>query len=342
MLWKVYSFLDCYLTRQALGFNGAIRNAGGCGPALRVGCDRYMDLCFPGSTAIRGPKAVSGRERGSLTVQCHYVHGWETYKKWWCRGADWNLCTTLVKTTGSEQKVKQGRVSIMDNQRDRVFIVTMDELRQDDADTYWCGIERTGVDLGDKVKVTIDPAPTTVSTTTSTTTTTSTAPVTPEETQVSPTLTSYHSDSSGASIEPSVLIPLIFAVLLLLLVAAALLAWRVVKRQKKAPGISPEQVLQPLESDLCYANLTLQQTGTSPRPSRKKASRKPHSSAQADQVEVEYVTMAPFPMEDISYAALSLDTWGQEPTYSNMSHLITHTPSRSHEEPTEYSAIRKP
>ncbi|XP_058417507.1 CMRF35-like molecule 1 isoform X5 [Diceros bicornis minor] len=293
-----------------------------------------------GSTAIRGPKAVSGLERGSLTAQCRYGQGWETYKKWWCRGADWNLCRILVKTTGSEQKVKQGRVSIMDNQRDHVFTVTMEELRQDDADTYWCGIERTGADLGDKVKVTIDPAP-----------------VTPEETQVSPTLTSYHSDSrsggfqagnhrpagqkvqSGASIEPSVLIPLIFAVLLLLLVAAALLAWRVVKRQKKAPGISPEQ---PLESDLCYANLTLQQTGTSPRPSRKKSSRKPSSSAQADQVEVEYVTMAPFPMEDISYAALSLDTWGQEPTYSNMSHLITHTPSRSHEEPTEYSAIRKP
>ncbi|XP_058417511.1 CMRF35-like molecule 1 isoform X8 [Diceros bicornis minor] len=310
-----------------------------------------------GSTAIRGPKAVSGLERGSLTAQCRYGQGWETYKKWWCRGADWNLCRILVKTTGSEQKVKQGRVSIMDNQRDHVFTVTMEELRQDDADTYWCGIERTGADLGDKVKVTIDPAPTTASTTTSTTTTTttttttvSTAPVTPEETQVSPTLTSYHSDSSGASIEPSVLIPLIFAVLLLLLVAAALLAWRVVKRQKKAPGISPEQrnlcflssVLQPLESDLCYANLTLQQTGTSPRPSRKKSSRKPSSSAQADQVEVEYVTMAPFPMEDISYAALSLDTWGQEPTYSNMSHLITHTPSRSHEEPTEYSAIRKP
>ncbi|XP_058417504.1 CMRF35-like molecule 1 isoform X2 [Diceros bicornis minor] len=317
-----------------------------------------------GSTAIRGPKAVSGLERGSLTAQCRYGQGWETYKKWWCRGADWNLCRILVKTTGSEQKVKQGRVSIMDNQRDHVFTVTMEELRQDDADTYWCGIERTGADLGDKVKVTIDPAPTTASTTTSTTTTTttttttvSTAPVTPEETQVSPTLTSYHSDSrsggfqagnhrpagqkvqSGASIEPSVLIPLIFAVLLLLLVAAALLAWRVVKRQKKAPGISPEQ---PLESDLCYANLTLQQTGTSPRPSRKKSSRKPSSSAQADQVEVEYVTMAPFPMEDISYAALSLDTWGQEPTYSNMSHLITHTPSRSHEEPTEYSAIRKP
>ncbi|XP_014644889.1 PREDICTED: CMRF35-like molecule 4 [Ceratotherium simum simum] len=156
--------------------------------------EKVPDLCFPGLSAIRGPKAVSGLERGSLTVQCRYGQGWETYKKWWCRGADWNLCTILVKTTGSEQMVKQGRVSIMDNQRDHVFTVTMEELRQDDADTYWCGIERTGVDLGDKVKVTIDPAPTTVSDT-PTTNTTSTAPVTPEETQVSPTVTSHPSNS---------------------------------------------------------------------------------------------------------------------------------------------------
>ncbi|XP_058417498.1 CMRF35-like molecule 5 isoform X2 [Diceros bicornis minor] len=135
-------------------------------------------LFLPGLSAIRGPKAVSGLERGSLTAQCRYGQGWETYKKWWCRGADWNLCRILVKTTGSEQMVKQGRVSIMDNQRDRVFTVTMEELRQDDADTYWCGIERPGVDLGDTVKVTIDPAP-----------------VTPEETQVSPTVTSHPSNS---------------------------------------------------------------------------------------------------------------------------------------------------
>lgn len=47
-------------------------------------------------------------------------------------------------------------------------------------------------------------------------------------------------------------------------------------------------VLQPLEGDLCYANLTPQQPGTS---SEKKASKKPPSFAQASQEEVEYVTM---------------------------------------------------
>ena len=96
-------------------------------------------------------------EQGSLTVQCQYDPGYEHYVKWWCRGAAWNNCRFVVKTTGSEKEVKEGRVSIRDNQKDRSFTVTMEELRLDDSDTYWCGIERTGTDLGNKVEVTIDP-----------------------------------------------------------------------------------------------------------------------------------------------------------------------------------------
>nr|XP_008511419.1 PREDICTED: CMRF35-like molecule 1 isoform X4 [Equus przewalskii] len=296
-----------------------------------------------GSFDIRGPKVMRGPERGSLTVRCRYGQGWKTYRKWWCRGADWASCKILVITNGSEQEVKRDRVSIRDDQRNLTFTVTMEELRRDDEDTYWCGIERTGTDPGFQVKVTIDPAP-----------------VTPEKIQVSPTVTSHHSESrsgrpqagnhepagqkvkSSVSLKLSVLIPLIFAVLLLLSVAASLLAWRMVKQREKAPEISQEQVLQPLESDVCYANLTLQHTGTSSGPSRKKASRKPSYFAQVDQVEGEYVTMDSIPREDISYPALSLDTLDQEPTYSNTSHLVAHSPSGSHAEPTEYSTIRKP
>ena len=77
--------------------------------------------------------------------------------KWWCRGAAWNNCPFVVKTTGSEKEVKKDRVSIRDNQKDRSFTITMEELRLDDTDTYWCGIERTGTDLGNPVEVTIDP-----------------------------------------------------------------------------------------------------------------------------------------------------------------------------------------
>nr|XP_015294294.2 CMRF35-like molecule 1 isoform X7 [Macaca fascicularis] len=132
------------------------------------------------ATDISGPMTVNGPERGSLMVQCVYNSGWETYLKWWCRGATRYGCKILVKTTGSEQEVKRDRVSIKDNQKNHTFTVTMEDLMQTDADTYWCGIERTGTDLGVTVQVIIDPAP-----------------VTPEETSNSPTLTDHHLDKSG-------------------------------------------------------------------------------------------------------------------------------------------------
>uniref|UniRef100_A0A8C9PAU8 Immunoglobulin domain-containing protein n=1 Tax=Spermophilus dauricus TaxID=99837 RepID=A0A8C9PAU8_SPEDA len=121
----------------------------------------YMDLCFPGySTAqneVTGPKTKSGPERGSLTVQCNYTSGWKTHRKYWCRGAVWRGCKTLVSTTGSEQELKRDRVSIRDDQENLTFMVTMEDLRRDDADIYWCGIERVGSDHGFPVNVSIDP-----------------------------------------------------------------------------------------------------------------------------------------------------------------------------------------
>ncbi|XP_055097685.1 CMRF35-like molecule 1 isoform X3 [Symphalangus syndactylus] len=272
------------------------------------------------ATEITGPTTVNGLERGSLTVRCVYSSHWETYLKWWCRGAVWRDCKILVKTDGSEQEVKRDRVSIKDNQKNHTFTVTMEDLMKTDADTYWCGIERTGSDNGVPVQVTIDPAP-----------------VTPEETSSSPTLTGHHLDNRHNLLKLSVLLPLIFAILLLLSVAASLLAWRMMKRQQKAAGMSPEQVLQPLEGDLCYADLTLQLAGISPQ----KATTKLSSSAQADQVQVEYVTMAPLPKEDISCASLTFGAEHQEPTYCNMGHLSGHIPSGGPEEPTEYSTNRR-
>lgn len=113
-----------------------------------------LGLCFPGCFSIRGPASVRGREQGSLTVQCRYDPKWETYVKWWCKGARWSPCQILVKTTASEWE--KDRVSIKDNQTSHIFTVTMKELRRDDADTYWCGIERSGIDLTVQVVVTID------------------------------------------------------------------------------------------------------------------------------------------------------------------------------------------
>lgn len=154
---KVYLYLGCYSPREPLGVPGALCPAGGCGPALRVGGDRHVGVCFPGSSPVTGPKAVRGQERGSLAVQCRYTPGWESHGKWWCRGADWSSCKILVQTTASEPEVKRDRVSIRDDRENRTFTVTTEELRLDDAGIYWCGIARVGTDHGAQVRVTVDP-----------------------------------------------------------------------------------------------------------------------------------------------------------------------------------------
>nr|XP_054313456.1 CMRF35-like molecule 7 isoform X1 [Pongo pygmaeus] len=110
-----------------------------------------------GCFSIQGPESVRAPEQGFVMVQCHYKQGWETYIKWWCRGKRWDTCRIVIRTGGSEQGEKSDRVSIKDNQKDRTFTVTMEGLRRDDADIYWCGIERLGTDLGTPVKVIVDP-----------------------------------------------------------------------------------------------------------------------------------------------------------------------------------------
>ncbi|KAF6298222.1 CD300c molecule [Rhinolophus ferrumequinum] len=144
-------------------------------------------LSLPGCFSIRGPASVRGREQGSLTVQCRYDPKWKNYVKWWCKGAVWSSCQILVKTTESEWE--KDRVSIRDNQRSHIFTVTMKELRRDDADTYWCGIERSGVDLAVQVVVIIDPEGTVV---------------TSSENLLSRTIANSHGGlSSGSNVSPT-------------------------------------------------------------------------------------------------------------------------------------------
>ncbi|XP_029784928.1 CMRF35-like molecule 7 isoform X1 [Suricata suricatta] len=114
-------------------------------------------LSHTGCFSIQGPESVRALEGESITVRCDYKPRWETYRKWWCRGAHWDLCRTLVQTTGSQQEVKEDRVSIRDNQSHRFLTVTMEQVRQSDTDTYWCGISKSGPDLGARIRVTIEP-----------------------------------------------------------------------------------------------------------------------------------------------------------------------------------------
>ncbi|XP_021068480.1 CMRF35-like molecule 1 isoform X3 [Mus pahari] len=274
----------------------------------------WISGCCTAQNPITGPAEVSGQEQGSLTVQCRYTSDWKDFKKYWCRGVPQRKCDILVETDTSEQLVEKNRVSIRDNQRDFIFTVTMVDLRMSDAGIYWCGITKSGYDPMFKVIVNIDPGK-----------------------------RSHGGGDRGGGdggigdgfLDLSVILPVTSAALLLLLLVASLFAWRMVRRKKKAAEPPSEQA-QSLEGDLCYANLSLKQPRTSPGSSMS-------SSGKDHQEEVEYVTMAPFPREEISYAALTLAGFGQEPTYGNTGYLVTQVPRTGlEEETTEYSSIKRP
>lgn len=128
---------------------------GGGGRRKRRGRIYLLGFCFPGCLSIQGPKVTRGPEGGSLTVECRYQQGWESHRKWWCRGAGWYGCQTLIETAPWQPTVQGPRLSISDNQRERVISVTMRDLRRDDQDTYWCGIRRFGPDRGVPVHVVV-------------------------------------------------------------------------------------------------------------------------------------------------------------------------------------------
>ncbi|ERE69150.1 CMRF35-like molecule 7-like protein [Cricetulus griseus] len=117
-----------------------------------LGIDSYSKVVV---SVVPGPALVRGPENGSVTIRCRYSSRWRTYNKWWCRGADWITCRVLIRTKGSEEEKKSGRLSIRDNWRDNSLLVTMEMLTQNDTDTYWCGIEKFGTDRGTRVKVTV-------------------------------------------------------------------------------------------------------------------------------------------------------------------------------------------
>ncbi|XP_074016454.1 CMRF35-like molecule 9 [Numenius arquata] len=126
-----------------------------------------LQLCFsPGVTvgffavcrALVVPTEVSGRVGETLSIRCWYPRGYEGYNKYWCRGASRDSCRKVVETEGREVPWQHGRFSIKDNRVFCVVLLTVKNIFEVDAGSYWCGIERTGRDLMELVTVKVVPA----------------------------------------------------------------------------------------------------------------------------------------------------------------------------------------
>ncbi|MGH0132841.1 UNVERIFIED_CONTAM: hypothetical protein FKN15_050889 [Acipenser sinensis] len=107
-------------------------------------------LRIPGAGAskvwLNAIDGINSYEGGSVSVQCRYDRYFNTNVKYWCRGKVWSSCKVIQRS--HEKQREEDKVSISDNRTQGVFTVTVRRLEKKDADWYWCGIERVGIDEG--------------------------------------------------------------------------------------------------------------------------------------------------------------------------------------------------
>ncbi|XP_064438219.1 CMRF35-like molecule 6 isoform X2 [Mirounga angustirostris] len=121
-------------------------------------------LQVPGCWCLSGPTSVTGTVGGSLSVQCQYEEKFREVAKYWCkRPCLWST----IKTKEADREVRSGRVSIRDHPANLTFTVTLESLTEDDAGTYWCGIDISGqpgtvFDHTFRVVVSVTPGPSSV------------------------------------------------------------------------------------------------------------------------------------------------------------------------------------
>uniref|UniRef100_A0A8C6YWN1 Ig-like domain-containing protein n=1 Tax=Nothoprocta perdicaria TaxID=30464 RepID=A0A8C6YWN1_NOTPE len=121
--------------------------------------DVGMLLLCPGYVrlALVVPKEVSGRLGEKLSIRCWYPRGYESYPKYWCRGASRDSCHKVAATAEPVTARPRGRLAATDLHVFCVLLLTVERLAEQDAGTYWCGIERLGRDLMEPVTVTVLP-----------------------------------------------------------------------------------------------------------------------------------------------------------------------------------------
>ncbi|XP_048051505.1 CMRF35-like molecule 5 [Megalobrama amblycephala] len=80
-------------------------------------------------------------EGGKVEIWCPYESGYETHKKYLCRGK----CKVLDKDIPVESgSAKDERFSLTDNTTTHIFTVTITDPRTEDQGQYWCAVKRTG------------------------------------------------------------------------------------------------------------------------------------------------------------------------------------------------------
>lgn len=81
------------------------------------------------------------REGQSIKFPCHYEPQYANYVKYWCQGRTREFCTSLARTDDVGVANPDDKFSVVDDQVQQVFTVTMKNLKEADSGWYMCGVE---------------------------------------------------------------------------------------------------------------------------------------------------------------------------------------------------------
>ncbi|XP_037348957.2 CMRF35-like molecule 8 isoform X2 [Talpa occidentalis] len=259
----------------------------------------WISCSKTGCWCLGSPRMVKGFVGRSLNVTCHYKDKYAGQVKYWCRDSCWTSQKKIVETSKSGREGRRGRVSIRDHPANLTFTVTVENLTEADAGTYYCGIDTVlSFDPTFRVEVSVSPASTSTPTAVATTATNLT--ITMQMTTQTSTALATHSTSQE---EPrqnprSPVLLSLLALVLLLLLGISLLAWRMIPRQVKAAKNSgPLQ--NSSQGEPYYANMELKT-----RPLQSEPRHPP-------QVDVEYSTVEA-PREELLYTTVVFDAQSQD------------------------------
>uniref|UniRef100_A0A1A8LZN8 Immunoglobulin domain-containing protein n=1 Tax=Nothobranchius pienaari TaxID=704102 RepID=A0A1A8LZN8_9TELE len=92
-------------------------------------------------------KAITGEVGNPIEVKCSHTYA-DTNVKYFCKDPCYDKDVLITSKTISNEKYTI-------REEGNTFYVTIHDLKLEDSGTYWCGIERVGVDTYNKVLLTV-------------------------------------------------------------------------------------------------------------------------------------------------------------------------------------------